>query len=185
MLALLTMLLPGVVDIFKRLIPDPAARDQAEQEFQKILNETLAIQYKAEADKIESASKVIVAEASSGQWLASNWRPCLMFLFMILIANQFIFLPLINLILSFFGTHMDIPALPEHAWSLLEIGVGGYVVGRSGERIMKTHAESKVQVAKALNEKALADYLRKNVYGGTMTQEQWDAQIAAYEAASE
>lgn len=176
----LASLFPGIIDIFKRLIPDKAAQDQATIELQKLANEAVAQQAQADAAKIESSSKVVVAEITNGNWMAANWRPCLMFLFMGLIFNQFFLIP----ILKMFGLHIDIPLLPDQGWNLLEIGLGGYVVGRSGEKIMAIHSEGKVEVAKTqLNEKVLADTLRRTVYTQGMTQAQWDAELAAHKAA--
>lgn len=178
----LTALFPILTNLLNKMVPDPAAQAAAQLELQKALNEAAAQQATADAAKIESASKVVVAEVGNGNWMAANWRPCLMFLFMGLIANQFFLVP----ILKMFGLHIDIPLLPNECWNLLEIGVGGYVIGRTGERMITTHSDGKIAVAKAqFNEKVLSEKLRQTVYKQGMTQAQWDAEIAAHKAASE
>ncbi len=68
----------------------------------------------------ELQSDVIKTEATSGSWIQKNWRPITMLTFLILVVlNQFKLLPM---------------PLPESAWTLLEIGLGGYVIGRSVEK---------------------------------------------------
>jgi|TARA_Y100000296_G_scaffold75841_1_gene95896 hypothetical protein len=82
-------------------------------------------------DEMKAASKIILAEAQSGSWLTSSWRPALMWICIIVIFNNFILMPFINII---FGTSL-ILSIPDPMWNLLTIGVGGYIAGRSGEKI--------------------------------------------------
>lgn len=74
---------------------------------------------------IELQQNVIVSE-SQGNWLQRSWRPILMLAFGFIIIYQFFFAPLLSL------TMVD---LPERFWNLLELGVGGYVIGRSVEKV--------------------------------------------------
>ena len=78
--------------------------------------------------EIEEAAQVIRAEATGESWLQRNWRPLLMCLFGVIIANNYIIVPL------FGGPKADIP--PD-MWDLLKLGIGGYVVGRSVEKGVK------------------------------------------------
>jgi len=78
--------------------------------------------------EIEEAAKVIRAEATGESWLQRNWRPLLMCLFGVIVANNYIVVPL-------FGTPMA--DIPPDMWDLLKLGVGGYVVGRSVEKGIK------------------------------------------------
>ena len=67
-------------------------------------------------------SKIIVAEAQ-GSWLQKNWRPITMITFLILVVlDSFNILP---------------NRLANEAWTLLQIGLGGYVIGRSVEKGVK------------------------------------------------
>ena len=54
-----------------------------------------------------------------------------MWICIIVIFNNFILMPFINII---FGTSL-ILSIPDPMWNLLTIGVGGYIAGRSGEKI--------------------------------------------------
>jgi len=75
------------------------------------------------------ARDVVVAEAKSEHWVTSAWRPIVMLMFAVMIANNYIIAPYLDAI---FGTSIMFD-LPDQAWSLLSVGLGGYVVGRSAE----------------------------------------------------
>ena len=67
-------------------------------------------------------SNIIIAEAQGASWLQRNWRPITMLTFLILVClDSFGILPF---------------RLAKEAWMLLQIGLGGYVVGRSAEKIV-------------------------------------------------
>lgn len=89
-------------------------------------------------EEMKAASKIILAEAQSGSWLTSSWRPALMWICIIVIFNNFILMPFINII---FGTSL-ILEIPDPMWNLLTIGVGGYIAGRSGEKIAQKWKEN-------------------------------------------
>ena len=91
---------------------------------------------------IESQSKIIQEEANSGSWLAQNWRPITMLVFVFIIANNYIIYPY----LSMFTDKATMLNIPDDMWSLLKLGLGGYVVGRSVEKSVKAYAESKKNV---------------------------------------
>ena len=74
-------------------------------------------------------TEVILAEAN-GNWLQRSWRPILMLSFGFIIIYVKFIAPLFSL---------TIPPLEVEFWSLLKLGIGGYVVGRSGEKIMKEY----------------------------------------------
>lgn len=86
----------------------------------------------AELDKAitEARSNVIMAEAQ-GQWLQRNWRPLLMLVIIVIVANNYILYPY----LSIFTDKVRVLDLPDRLWTLMEIGVGGYILGRTAEKI--------------------------------------------------
>ena len=76
-----------------------------------------------ESQLLDAKKTIITAEAQSQSVLARNWRPITMLSFLVLVvADSLGMLP--N------------PLAPE-AWTLLQIGLGGYVVGRSAEKVTK------------------------------------------------
>ncbi len=80
---------------------------------------TEALEY--EQEQLKSKTAIILAEANSASWLARNWRPITMLTFLGLVCADSFGL------LAF--------RLADAAWTLLQIGLGGYVVGRSAEKI--------------------------------------------------
>ena len=61
--------------------------------------------------------------------------PCIYILMLSVVAfvvNNYILLPY----LSLFTNKVVILELPEKMWNLMSIGVGGYVVGRSAEKVV-------------------------------------------------
>lgn len=73
-------------------------------------------------------AEIIKAEAT-GNWLQRSWRPVVMLSFaFIVIYNE-----AISLMFSLPRTE-----LTTDFWGLLKLGIGGYVVGRSAEKIAST-----------------------------------------------
>ena len=70
----------------------------------------------------EAKTKVITAEAQGASWIQRNWRPITMLTFLALVVAD-----------TFGLTQFR---LAEEAWTLLQIGLGGYVVGRSAEKVI-------------------------------------------------
>ncbi len=113
--------------IIDRLFPDPVERTKAQLEL-------LKLQQTGELAQIAEQSKVVTAEIQSQSWLARNWRPLIMLLFGIIILNNYIIVPW----LKTFGLPIAMMDIPPNMWSLLEIGMGGYIFGRSIEKSIQT-----------------------------------------------
>ena len=85
--------------------------------------------------ELTAAAKIIEAEAKAG-WFASSWRPLLMYVLIFILVWNYVLGPVI---LFFFKASITI-TLPGDVWTLLQIGLGGYVVGRSAESVARTMA---------------------------------------------
>ena len=94
--------------------------------------DTVLAQLKVKTDELRH--NIIIAETKSQSVLARNWRPILMLTIVAIVANNYIIFPYASL----FTVKVKMLVLPEHLWSLLKIGVGGYIVGRSAEQVAKT-----------------------------------------------
>ncbi|KAF0153562.1 MAG: hypothetical protein FD143_94 [Ignavibacteria bacterium] len=76
-----------------------------------------------ESKLLDSQSRVVEAEAIGQSWLQRNWIPITMLTFLILVVcDSFDWLAF---------------RLSNEAWTLLQIGLGGYVLGRTGEKIVE------------------------------------------------
>lgn len=101
----------------------PDAKD--EQKRQEIQNKfVLGIVEQANAIE-QAAAGIVTTEAASKYWLAANWRPLTMVVFVALIVARWL--------------GYSAPGLTEAEvlmlWEIVKLGLGGYVIGRSAEKI--------------------------------------------------
>jgi hypothetical protein len=121
--ALLPALLPIFSDALKRLFPDPAQAASAQQEI------TLALL--AQAGAIEQAAAGVVSDEAKGEsWLQRNWRPLVMLTFTALIVARW---------LGYSAPGITEPEVLK-LWDIVQLGLGGYVIGRSVEKIVPSIA---------------------------------------------
>ena len=83
--------------------------------------------------ELKAAASIIEAEAKAG-WFASSWRPLLMYVLIFILVWNYVIGPVIKI---FMGAVITFE-LPGDVWSLLQIGLGGYVLGRSAEAVART-----------------------------------------------
>ena len=123
--ALLPVLAPILGDVIRRVIPDSEAQAKAEAEAQMMLMQR-------SADIEQAAADVVKTEAQSEHWLTATWRPIVM-------------LTLTGMIVARWMGY-SAPGISEaealKLWGIVEIGLGGYVIGRSAEKIAPMVAEA-------------------------------------------
>lgn len=129
--ALLPVIGPLLGDVVKRVLPeDKDKRAEIEREINMaLINNSAQIE--------QAAASVILAEAKSEHWITATWRPILMLTITAIVAWNFLLGALVELAVRLFvgdQIPLTIP-LPDELWNLLMIGVGGYVVGRSAEKV--------------------------------------------------
>lgn len=132
--ALLPILAPLVGDVLGRILPE----DQNKRaEIERELNMALVTNSHAIE---QAAAQVVMAEAKSEHTITATWRPILMLTITAIVGWNYLLAPIATVIINYaLGQQvtLSIP-LPDELWNLLMIGVGGYVVGRSGEKIAGT-----------------------------------------------
>lgn len=103
--------------VIDKIIPDKAAADAAKLEL-------FRINQAGELQELAGRQEIVKTEASSEHWLTATWRPILMLTFGALIVARW------------FG--WAAPDLTEaeylKLWNIVELGIGGYVIGRSAEK---------------------------------------------------
>jgi len=102
-------------------IKDTVKKAELEVKIKTIENEIMKMQ-----------AQVITAEAKSEHWLTSTWRPIIMLIFGFIIFNNYVLVPYFS---SLFSTKIPVLTLTDQMWELLKLGIGGYIVGRSAEKI--------------------------------------------------
>ena len=110
-----------IADVIEHVLPSGDAKIQLQQ---KMLEGQLAAASQVmdyEKQLLDSQMQIIKAEAQGNSWMQRNWRPITMLTFLALVVcDSFGWLP---------------NRLAPEAWVLLQIGLGGYVAGRSLEKL--------------------------------------------------
>ena len=88
------------------------------------------------AAQLEAQKATLVAEITGESWIQRNWRPTVMMMFAAIIANNYIIFPYLSLF-DFSKEAVTQLDLPEVMWECLKLGLSGYIVGRSAEKIAK------------------------------------------------
>ena len=113
----LTTLINAIGETVDRLTLPAREKRQLEAE----LTEKL----RTHVEKLAEEQSSVLREEARGNWLQRSWRPLVMLTFATIILT---------------GTFVSLPILADTSrfWDLLEIGLGGYVIGRGGEKILQT-----------------------------------------------
>lgn len=111
----------SVGDVVDKLSTSEDEKLKAKKEISQVVLENLK--------DIASFQKEVLITELSGTKLQRNWRPIVMLMFAFIVVYVKFIAPLFNL------TNVK---LEPQFWELLSIGIGGYVIGRSAEKIAKT-----------------------------------------------
>lgn len=120
----LISLIPTILGLVQRIIPDKQSQKDASAELLRMIVE-------GDLRDVEARANVVMSELNSQNFLAASWRPIMMFIFMGLVVGAWF---------GFVPPKMP-PEMIDRVFSLLEIGMGGYVVGRSAEKIAETASQ--------------------------------------------
>lgn len=109
--------------LIDKFFPDKAQADNARLEL-------LRLAQAGELAELTGRTEIVKTEAASSHWLAANWRPLVMLTFAGLIVARW------------FGWAAPNLAPDEYLklWDIVELGLGGYVIGRSAEKIVPSLA---------------------------------------------
>lgn len=116
--------IPAIAGVIGKIV-DKAIPDKSEAERLKaqLTQQLLSLN----ADELKSATSIIVAEIQGGNWLQRNWRPIMMIWFAILVGMHWF---------GFTPENLSEAAV-DKIFTIIQIGIGGYIVGRSGEKIVR------------------------------------------------
>jgi Holin of 3TMs, for gene-transfer release len=130
LLNMVTGLMNGpVTKALDAFVKDQELRRKLESELQTKLTDHLG-----KAQELEQA--IILAEIKSEHWLTRSWRPLLMLTLLGFIVFVGLVIPVLDMIV---GTPVPFnprwQALPSQFWDFLSVGVGGYIGGRTLEKV--------------------------------------------------
>jgi hypothetical protein len=110
--------IPVIGKIIDKIFPDKQAAAEAKLKL-------FELQQKGDLKELDTAANIIIAEASGEGILQRNWRPITMLTFVGLIVAHWLGFTAENL------TEVQIMGLLD----IVKLGIGGYVLGRSAEKI--------------------------------------------------
>ncbi len=110
--------------VIDRAVPD-------KNEAYKLKAEAATAIHEQDMAELQAAVSVIVAEAQGGSWVQRSWRPITMLTFVGLIVAKWL--------------GLTAPGVTEavelELLGIVKVGLGGYVVGRSAEKVAKVWKE--------------------------------------------
>ena len=111
----------GVID---KSVQDKDLKERLKSELEKTI-----LQNSMEFAKLQA--QIITAEAKSESWLTRNWRPLVMLTFTALMVADW---------LGFTAPNLT-PELKMKLFDIIHVGLGGYVIGRSAEKVLPRVAQ--------------------------------------------
>lgn len=122
-----TAIIPILGKVIDNIFPDQAQRDEAKIKL-------FELQASAEAKMLEHQVSTILAEANGESWLQRNWRPLTMLTFVSLVVAKWMG----------YAAPGITEAIELKLFDIIEIGLGGYVIGRSAEKVAKALPDKKL-----------------------------------------
>lgn len=128
--------LSGLVDPVTKVIDEIHTSEEEKLQIKstmfKIQQEITTKVLEYESKLMDNQAKVILAEVQGESWLQRNWRPMMMIWFATLLGMYWFGIVPPNM------TQETLNSL----FTLMEVGIGGYIVGRSGEKIIPAVVEA-------------------------------------------
>ena len=118
-------ILSGAEKILDKVITNDGEKSSAKKALTEVVLKSL--------NSIYSNQKEIIVKEISGNWLQRSWRPIIMLSFGFIVVYAYFIEP------AFIQPEIPVSdTLNDNFWGLLKLGLGGYVMGRSAEKIVKT-----------------------------------------------
>ena len=117
----MTGLMQPVTDLIDAVQTSDEERLQFKAQIMRIQTEAMSKLQDYEMALLKAKSNIIVAEAKGDSWLQRSWRPLGMVTLLALV------------VLDSLGILPNRSNCTE-AWTMIQVGFGGYVVGRSAEK---------------------------------------------------
>ena len=114
-------------DVIDQAVTD---KDEANRLKQQVKEKLIDSQDSA----LKARMQIVLAEATGESWVQRSWRPILMLVIVAIVANNYLLAPYLG---AMFGVGLTLE-LPDALWDLMTMGVGGYIAGRSAEKVTRT-----------------------------------------------
>lgn len=124
-MGIFSLILGPLTKLLGQVLPDPKAAEQAKLKLLELEQQGALADLDSQTKQVLAQAGIIQAEAASHNWLTAAWRPITMLTFVALIVARMFGLTAANVS----------PAEYLALWGLVKLGLGGYVLGRSAEKI--------------------------------------------------
>jgi len=119
-------------ELISRVWPDPQQQAEELRKLKELEQSGDLAELQAYIQILQGRVSIIKEEASSEHFITATWRPITMLTFTGLVVARWLG----------FSAEGITEAEYIQLWEILKLGIGGYVVGRSGEKIMKVYKQN-------------------------------------------
>jgi hypothetical protein len=141
--------MPGIVEIVSGLLKPAAdiidelhtSEDEklaAKQKLLVVQTQGVSAVLDYERSVAAEQGQTIREEAKGESWIQRSWRPLIMLMFGSIIGFNYLVVPIAGM----FSTRIVVLTLPPDLWDLLKLGIGGYIGGRTAEKIVPSIMEA-------------------------------------------
>lgn len=128
MINLITSAITGIFKPAAELIDNLHTSEEEKltlkNELTKVESSLISRVLETQESMMQNQAQTIIAETKSDSWLSRSWRPIIMLMFGIMIGVDSV---------------TSIPfELDQYGYEVLYLGIGGYIGGRSVEKVAKT-----------------------------------------------
>mgnify|MGYP001607602030 CR=1 FL=1 len=126
-LSVITGVFKPVADLIDNLHTSEEERLKIKQQMFDAQTQLYMQALESETQQVEAKAVIIKAEAEGQSWMQRNWRPSMMYVFILIILWNYLIAPIAK---------QPILELPPGMWDLMYIAMGGYVAGRTIEKVL-------------------------------------------------
>lgn len=128
-------LLSGLWKPLAKVIDDVHTSDEerleAKRKVYEVQSQVMIQVMELERATIQAQRDVLLAEVNGESWLQRNWRPLTMLSFVVILLNNFVLVPYAKV----WAVELPMLEIPPGMWSLLTVGIGGYIASRGIEKV--------------------------------------------------
>ncbi len=129
-------ILGKILDVVAEVVPDKDLQAQIKAGLSKKI---VKADFSLLENEIKSQAHILAAELT-GSKIQRSWRPHLMYLIMFFLFWLVIIVPVLGMFGLVIPVKEALESVPSQMWTMLTVGLGGYTVFRSGEKMVKSWA---------------------------------------------
>lgn len=128
----ISAIIKPVKGILDKIVMDKGEKERLNNELSRIQMDMMRQALDYETQRMKTQADIVKAEAQGEGWLQKNWRPVVMLVFTALIVARW---------MGWVAPNLS-PSEYESLWTIVEVGLGGYVIGRTVEKVAPVVSEA-------------------------------------------